>query len=177
MQVHVLFRAAPADVYELQLAALFDGRDVLREEAGLFASVRLGGPLPMVLVAPIGGVLEGRCERVAMANDATAAMVEVQVGQEHIRHIIARESGFFKRTVKRVITMQVVVPEEFGVLLVADAIVDQDQSSTIFHQQTAHRPGAEVVRIGRMVLAPKCLRHHTEHGTTVELEETGIDHM
>ena len=69
------------------------------------------------------------------------------------------------------------MPEELGVLFVSDPIVDQGQSISVLHQKTTHRPSAQVVGIGCMALFPDRLGHHTEHGTTIELEETGIDHV
>ena len=73
--------------------------------------------------------------------------------------------------------MQIVMAEELRILLVADPVIDQDQPVTVLHEQAAHGPGAEVVGIRRMVLAPQRLGHHAEHGAAIELEETGIDHV
>ena len=73
--------------------------------------------------------------------------------------------------------MQVVVTEEFCILLIADPVVDQDKSITFFDQEAAHGPCAKVIRIGCMTFLPNGPGHHTEHGTTIELEETGIDHV
>ena len=73
--------------------------------------------------------------------------------------------------------MQVVVSEEFFVLLVTQSRVNQDQSVAVLDQQAAHGPGTEVFLVGGIVLVPKYLRHDAKHGPAVEFEKSGIDGM
>jgi hypothetical protein len=50
--------------------------------------------------------------------------------------------------------MQKVKAKKLLVLLVAHAIVYQNQAITIFHQQTAHGPGAHIIAVGWIVFLP-----------------------
>ena len=104
-------------------------------------------------------------------------MVEVQMGEEHIGDVIAGEAELLQGTFQRVGSVQVVVPEELRILLVADAIVDQGEAIAVLHQQAAHGPGAQVVGIGRVFGAPQRFGDHPEHGTAIQLEEPRVDRV
>jgi hypothetical protein len=61
-----------------------------------------------------------------------------------------------------------------AVLLVAYAVVDEDEAVAVLYEQAAHGPCAEVVGIGRVGALPKLFGHHPEHGATVQFEEPCI---
>jgi hypothetical protein len=82
-----------------------------------------------------------------------------------------------QRLFQGVVAVQVEVPAELLVLLVADAVVDEQQAGPVFNQQAAHGPGAHVVGVGRVQLLPQALGHHAEHGATIKLKQTGVEGM
>ncbi len=122
-------------------------------------------------------VFEGGHQFVAFPFDAAAAMVEMQVGEEDVGDIIAVVPQGGERFVKRIVAVEMVMTEEFRILLVADAIVDEDEPVAVFHQHAAHRPGAHVIVVGRVEFVPDAFGHYAEHGAAVELEEAGIDRV
>ena len=64
---------------ELQAAAFFYGKDILFEERSFLPVVRLGGPLPMLFVAPVNGISECRHELAALSFNTAPTMIEMQV--------------------------------------------------------------------------------------------------
>jgi hypothetical protein len=70
--------------------------------------------------------------------------------------------------------MHVVVREEFFILLITHAAVNQDFSFPFFDQQATERPGAHIVLIGRVQFVPDRLGYYTEHGTAVQFKITGV---
>jgi hypothetical protein len=81
-------------------------------------------------------------------------MIKMQMRQQHIGNVIPAKAMHSQGLIQGIIPMQVIMTEKFGILLVADAIVHQDQPPAILDQQATHSPGAEIVVIGRMDLAP-----------------------
>jgi hypothetical protein len=66
------------------------------------------------------------------------------------------------------------VAEKFRILLIANAIVDQDQAVAVFHQQTAHSPGTQIILIGRIAALPERFRNYAKHSATIQLKKSGI---
>ncbi len=62
-------------------------------------------------------------------------MIEMQMGQQHIRNVIpvkaVRRQGF----IQGVVAVQIIVAEEPGILLIADAVIHQDQFAAVLDQQ------------------------------------------
>jgi len=73
--------------------------------------------------------------------------------------------------------MQKIMTEEFFILLVADAVIDKDQSLSIFNQQTAKGPVAHIVLVGRVDLVPDGFGYHAKHGAAVELKVSTFDRI
>jgi len=86
-------------------------------------------------------------------------MVEVQVRQQYVCNIVPMEAVLCQRLVQRIVAMQVIVPEEPGILLIANAIVTRSACRLLL-QQAAHGPGAEIVLVGGWTL------FHNVLGTT-----------
>src|SRR5690606_14303902 len=78
------------------------------------------------------------------------------------------------RLVQRGISMQIIVPEKLLVLLVTYTGIDKNEPVALLYQKAAHSPGAHVVFIRRIKLAPHTLGHYTMHGATIELEQSCI---
>ena len=108
-------------------------------------------------------------------DSITSAFCNVIQPKEKISNNI---KVFYKNcSVQRVFAMQVVVAEEFLGLLVADAAVDQNQPRIDFHQERAHRPGAEVLGIGGIGPRPKLLWNHPKHRAAIQLEIPGVNRV
>jgi hypothetical protein len=67
--------------------------------------------------------------------------------------------------------------KELGILLIADTVVDQDQTSFRLYQQAAHSHFDHVILVGRTELVPDGLGNHPEHCTSVEFEISCFDRM
>ncbi len=66
--------------------------------------------------------------------DGSSYVVEVQVGEYYIRNIIGRKTCSPDRTQQRIVTVQVVMAKEPGILLVAQTGINQNQPIAIFDQ-------------------------------------------
>ena len=73
--------------------------------------------------------------------------------------------------------MQVIVAEEFRILLVPDAIVYQNEPVPVFDQQAAHGPRTQVVFVGGICSLPKRFGHHAKHGSAIQLKKTSINYV
>ena len=109
---------------EVELAGFLQGHDVFAQEAGFFARIGVGGPVPMACVGPVAGVGKGRPELVAVARHGSAHVVKVQMRQKHVGDVVAVKPVCGQTAVEGRIAVQVVVAEEFFVLLGADSGVD-----------------------------------------------------
>jgi hypothetical protein len=94
-------------------------------------------------------------------------MIEMQMGQQHIRNVIPVKAVGGQRFVEAIVPMKMIVAEEAGILLIADAIVHQDKLVALLDQQATQGPGAEIVLVCRMDLTPKRLWNNAEHGAAV----------
>jgi hypothetical protein len=151
-----LRRHALGRVDEAQVAAFLDGQDVFGQKGRLFAGVGPDGPVPVALVRPVRGTGEGQLQLAARgARHRTAAVVEVQVGQKYVGYVGGREAEPAQGAFQRGVAVQVEVPAEFLVLLVADAVVDEHQPPRVLDEQAAHGPGAHIVVIGRVLPGPE----------------------
>ena len=133
----------------------------------------------MALRAPEGRVGESRFKplRVVLpAADGTAAMVEVEVGEEDVGDVVAVEPERVELCIQ-VLRSRGVMAEEFFALLVAHAAVDEHQAVALFDQEGAKGPIAAVALIGGVVLRPERLRDHAEHGAAVQLEQAVGDRV
>jgi len=97
-------------------------------------------------------------------------MIEMQMCQQHIRNIFPAETMFCKRLVQGVIPMQMIMPQEFCILFVANAIVHKDELTAFFYQKATHGPGAEIVLVGGMHLIPHAPGDDTMHGASIQFE-------
>jgi hypothetical protein len=75
------------------------------------------------------------------------------------------------------ISMKVVVAEEFLGLFVSDSTIHQHQSVTTFDQQGSHGPRAEVECVGWIGLGPKLSRNNPKHGASIKLEVAGVNRV
>jgi hypothetical protein len=128
----------------------------------------------MFTVAPIGGIPECGNKQVTLPGNASTTMIEMQMREEDIRYIIGRKSMLGEGTIESVIPMEIIVTEEFRILLVSHAIVYEYQSLSIFDQQTTKRPAAHIILIGGIDLVPDALRYNAKHGAAVEFEMPGV---
>jgi hypothetical protein len=69
------------------------------------------------------------------------------------------------------------VTVKFRVLFVANSGVDKNQAATIFYQQAAHGPGAQVVFVGGIQFIPDRFWNNAKHGASVEFEKAGIQNV
>src|SRR5690606_2775490 len=141
----------------------------------LLACIRHCGPLPVILIAPIYRIGKSKRRLSVVQVYAAAAMIEVQVRQEHIRHIIRGITSGIQRPDQRIIAVQIVKTQKPGVLLVAYTIVDKDAPVSVFHQEATHGPCAEILFVSRVQFIPNGFWYYTEHGATVQFEEACID--
>ena len=102
-------------------------------------------------------------------------MVEMQVSQEHIGNIARRKSIASQGAFQAIVSVQVVMAEEFFTLFVPDSVVDKYAAIAIDHQHTAHREVDLVVFVGRIHFVPDGFGHYAKHGTAIELEVAGRD--
>jgi hypothetical protein len=65
--------------------------------------------------------------------------------------------------------------EEFFILFVAHAIVDQYQAVAFLNQQAAQGPAAHIILVGGIEFIPDAFGDYAEHGATVKLEVAGVD--
>ena len=113
--------AGPASVAgdEGKLTTFLQRKDVFSEERGLFAGVRADGPVPVAGAAVEAGVRERRDEQaVGPPDDCAAHVVEVEVGEQDVGDVRAGQAEARELGVERGGAMEVVVAEEFGILLV-----------------------------------------------------------
>ena len=151
---------------------------ILRQEAGRLAGVGCGSPGPVILVAPVGGVGEGRRDAaVGGAVGSSADVVEVQVGQQDIGHVGGGDTEFGQGSEQGLVAVRVEVAAEALVLLVAHARIDEDGAVVRADEQAAGGPPAQIVGVGRVDARPHGLRDDAEHGAAVELEEAGVDEV
>jgi len=73
--------------------------------------------------------------------------------------------------------VQMIVTEKFGVLFVAYAIIDQNQAVTVFHEQTTHGPGTQIILVCRICFLPDDFGYNTKHGATIQLKKSRFDNM
>jgi hypothetical protein len=67
-----------------------------------------------------------------------------------------------------------VMTHKFFVLFISNPVIDQNQAIAVFDQQTTHRPGAEVVFIGRNEFLPNGFGYYAKHGATIKFKKAGI---
>ena len=74
---------------EAKVSAFLDRKYILFQKGCLFPGIRLSRPLPVLFIAPISGVGKRRFEfgPVTIPSDTAAAMIEVQMGEKHVRDI------------------------------------------------------------------------------------------
>src|SRR5580658_7651391 len=118
----------------------------------------------MPRMRPVCRVLKCGNQPVPLADNAAAAMVEMEMRQEDVRDIVAVKAMGGQGFVEGVIAMKIIVAEEAGILLVPDTVVHQDELVALLDEQASQGPGAEVILIRRMDLAPKGLWNDAEHG-------------
>jgi hypothetical protein len=99
------------------------------------------------------------------------------MGKEYICDIITMEAVLLQGFVERVISMKVIMPEEFRVLFIANAIVYQDQPFSIFDQEAAHCPAAEIELVSGIELVPDGFGNNAEHSASIELEISSVDRV
>ena len=99
--------------------------------------------------------------------NASAAMVEVQMREQHIGNVVSMKPFQGKGLVNGEGVLQVIVRKELFALLAANAGVYKRKTISVFHQQTTHGPGAKVHLVGRIGLLPQLFRHNTKHGAAV----------
>src|SRR3954464_11716110 len=111
----------------------------------------------MLGIAPVGCIFKSGLEAclILIVLNAAAAMVEVQVGKEHVRNVIRAEACFLQRSFERICSVEVIMAVELCILLAADAVIDQDEAVAVFDEEAAHGPVAEVVLISRVGLVPQ----------------------
>jgi DNA-binding NtrC family response regulator len=101
-------------------------------------------------------------------------MIEVQMGQNDIGYIVTVKAMGRQRFVEAVISVQIIISEEFVALLVSDAVVDEDQPVDVLNKQASHGPAAHVILIGGIDTLPNALGHNAEHGAAVEFKISGV---
>lgn len=175
---HLKTRNQGVAVEHFQLPRLLQWQNILAQERSLLTRIRLCCPLPVFGIAPEAGISKGRtiARFVFIPLYRATTMVEMQVGEKHIGNLRTVIAGHLQSFIEVAITMQIVVGEEFFILLIAHAGVDKNEAIPAFYQQAAHGPGAKVALIGRVERLPERFRHHAEHGAAVELEMPGVDH-
>src|ERR1700760_2204662 len=110
----------------MQLPALLYRQNILAKERSFLPIIWIHGPVPMTGMRPIPGIAERRNEAIPRADDAPPAMIKMQMCQQHIGDVIPMKTQSGKGRIERIGTMQIIVREEFRILLIADAIVHQD---------------------------------------------------
>ena len=88
----------------------------------------------MPFITPVGSVFKSRNQFPVFPDDTSATMVEMQVCEEHIGYIIADETMGSQRFIQAVVPVQVIMPEEFFILFIAHAIVDENTPAFVFDE-------------------------------------------
>lgn len=162
---------------EFELTTFLYGEDIFLKVGGFFAAVGVGGPFELLAAGPVSGIGESQLETgfVAVPVDASPAMVEMHMCDDHIGDVFGLVASCFEGVFEGSFTVEVVVFEPFFVLFVADAVVDKDTAVAIHYQQAAHGPVAEVVFVAGIYFLPEHFGHYAKHGAAVEFQVSGVD--
>src|SRR5262245_3709143 len=130
----------------------------------------------MFVIAPVKRFgKSGHQSAVCVPLNGTAAVIEMQVGQENISNILGAKTMSSQAFFERVVSMQIIVAKELFILLVAKSVVDQDAVVAVLDQQAAHSPGTKIPIVGGIGFVPKRFWNDAEHSASVELKISGID--
>jgi hypothetical protein len=94
-------------------------------------------------------------------------MIEMQMGQQHVRNVIPVKAVGRQGFVEAIVTMEIVVAKEAGILLVPDAVIHEDEFAVLLDQETTQGPGAEIILICRIDLTPKGFWNYAKHGAAI----------
>ena len=160
-----------------KFAALLHGKNILFQKGGAFAFVGFGCPFPVFRIAPEGCVRESRfvAGAVFVPTNTAAAMIKVQVTQHHVGDVIKAVTVLAQGFLQGVIAIEEIMGKELFVLLVAEAVIDEDLTIAGIDEQASHGPVAHVVLIGRVQFVPNGFWNNAEHGATIEFEITTVD--
>src|SRR6266540_2346696 len=159
---------------EVELVRAVEELEVLGAEAPRVLLRRRVRELPRAALHVVRRAGEGELEAAALAPPRRAAgVVELQMGEHHVRHRVAPEPEACQPRVEPALrAVDRVDVRPFGVPLVPDAVVDEDDSPRVAvdRDEAAAGEADAVPGVRRDLALPERARDDAEHGAAVEGE-------
>jgi len=97
-------------------------------------------------------------------------MVEVQMGVDDQMNVVVGEAMALQRVAQGRHPLHCKHGVELGILLIAETSIHQDVLAVSLDQQTVQVERNTIQLIRRAAFLPERLRHHPEHGATIQPE-------
>jgi hypothetical protein len=139
------------------------------------------GELPLAQLDHVPDTRKRGFDRTVLPHNGIAAgVVEMQVGVDNQCYVGGLESGLADRVLQSggvALVLDAIDVEELLLFLVAGPCIDEHELRAGLDEQRPHGHGDAVPVVGGNLLLPKRLRHHPEHGTTVQALASGVQCM
>ena len=156
-----------ATVVQHELVLLVQRHEVERAVTRAILRCRVARPLELVALQVVARVSE---HRRAVGAGGAAAVVEVQVGQDHVGDAVRVVARRAQRLVGEQRVFQAVDRVLLVRPLVADAGVDQIRAIAALQEQEPHAEIDAILLVGRVRAGPERMGHDAEHRAPVEGE-------